>query len=49
MPKLETALGFQNLPNTTICNIAMNYKTTPKPGSDQVQSLFGNDLALLGL
>lgn len=33
MPKLQTALGFQNLPNTTICNIAMNYMTTPKPRS----------------
>ena len=49
MPKLQTALGFQNLPNTTICNIAMNYMTTPKPRWDQFQSLFGNDPALLGL
>ena len=49
MPKLQTVLGFQNLSNTTICNIAVNYMTTPKPGSDQVQSLFGNDPALLGL
>lgn len=49
MPKLQTALGFQNLPNTTVCNIAMNYMTTPKPRWDQFQSLFGNDPALLGL